>query len=309
MAQLRTLFCVVKQAAVAWNENHAPTMGAALAYYTVFSLAPVLLIAISIASLIVGEDAARSGIVTEIRKTLGPATADALAALLTHSYETGGSVAVTVVGLLALLIGASGVFVQLQEALNTVWKAETPRPKGGELLNFIRNRLLSFAAVLGTGFLLLVSLIVNSLLAAFSSWLTSGALPGGVWLWHGLSLAVTFTFIALQFALIFKVLPDVPVAWRDVWIGAVVTAALFTLGQYLIGLYLGQSSVASAYGAAGSLVVILVWVYYSAQILLFGAEITHAYAHTCGSHVPAGQPPAGQDAKQRLPVKGGQAPS
>jgi membrane protein len=280
------LFRVLKRAAIAWNDDGVPTLGASLAYYTVFSMAPVLLIAISMGSLLVGQDAARSGIVHEIRQTLGATTADALAAMLDNAYKAGGFAGITVLGLCVLLVGASGVFVELQGALNRIWKTEALPRSDNVVLHFLRNRLLSFTAVLGTGFLLLISLIVSSVLAALTDWLRSAALPGTALLWHGLSLLISFGLVTLMFALIFKLLPDVPVAWRDVWLGAVVTALLFTLGQHAIGIYLGQSSVASTYGAAGSLVVLLVWVYYSAQIVLFGAEITFAFATSCGSRQP-----------------------
>jgi membrane protein len=286
------MYHLVKQAAVAWSDDNAPTLGASLAYYTAFSLAPLLLIAISMGSLIVGEGAARSGIIAEIRQTLGPATADAFVAVLDSAYHTGGHAGVTLIGLATLLLGASGAFVQLQDALNIIWKTEAPPRTGNVVVHFLRHRLLSFTAVLGTGFLLLVSLIVSSVLAALSQWMAaSAALFDWPALWHAVSMLVSFGFITLLFAVIFKVLPDAPIAWRDVWIGSMLTAALFTLGQYLIGLYLGQTSVASTYGAAGSLVVLLIWVYYSAQLVLFGAEFTHVYANVYGSRVrPEGVP-------------------
>jgi membrane protein len=277
-------FRLVKQAAVAWNDDNATTLGAAIAYYTVFSLAPLLLMAISMASLLVGEEQAQSGIGDQIRHTLGPVTADAITAMLQSTQRAGGNVGVTLLGGATLLIGASGAFVQLQEALNLIWKTAAKPRRGNFLVYFLRNRLLSFAAVLGTGFLLLVSLIVSTILAAAEHWLASASFAGEAALWHGLFMLVSLGFVTLLFAWIFKLLPDVPIAWRDVWLGAFLTAVLFTGGQHLIGLYLGQSSVASAYGAAGSLVVVLLWVYYSAQIVLFGAEFTHVYANTHGSH-------------------------
>lgn len=279
----RSLFSLVKQAAVAWNDNNATTIGAALAYYTVFSLAPLLLLAISMASLIMDEETARKGISHEIRQTLGPTTAEAFTGTLDNAYQSGGQAGITIIGVVTLLVGASTVFVQLQNALNVIWKTEAPPVQGNVIVHFIKHRLLSFTAVLGTGFLLLVSLVVSSVLAAFSSWLTSFTFIDFPPLWHGLSLLVSFGFIALMFALIFKLLPDAAIDWRDVWVGAALTALLFALGQFLIGLYLGQASVASSYGAAGSLVVLLVWVYYSAQLVLFGAEFTHAYAQAYGS--------------------------
>jgi membrane protein len=298
----RDMFRLLKQAGIAWNDNEAPTLGAALAYYTVFSLAPLLLIAVSMAGLALGEEKARGGIDREISQTFGPTTGEALSAMLKNAHDSGGHVGVTILGLIILLVGASGVFVQLQDALNVVWKKETHAAKGSGILHFLRHRLLSFTAVLGTGFLLLVSLVVNSILAGVSAWMTSGDLPGGVWFWQLVSLAVTFACVTVLFALIFKMLPDAEIAWKDVWIGGVLTALLFMVGQHLIGLYLGQSSVASAFGAAGSLVVILVWVYYSAQIVLFGAEFTHAYSKEFGSRAQHQPQPTGA-AKAGMPAQ------
>jgi membrane protein len=283
---LRNFFQLCKNAAVAWNDDKAPQLGAAIAYYTLFSLAPLLLIAIGMASLIVGEDAARSGIVEQLRQNLGGATADAIASLLENAHHTGHGLVATLVGLVVLLFGASGVFVQLQEALNTIWKTESQAPLGNSFVLFFRRRLFSLGAVILLGFLLLLSLLLSSVLTAMSHWLTAAPLLGEVMLWRGLSLLASFGLATLLFALIFKLLPDTPVAWRDVWIGALLTAVLFHLGQHAIGLYLGRSGVASAFGAAGSLVAFIVWVYYSAQIVLFGAEFTFAFASAHGSRRP-----------------------
>jgi membrane protein len=283
MMSPRKLFRVLKQAATAWSDDRAPTMGAALAYYTAFSLAPLLLLAISMASLVLGEDIARGGTAAQIRQTLGPDTGAAVAGLLDNAYRTGGQAGITLAGLATLLLGASGVFLQLQESLNVIWKTQAPARQGSVIVHFLRYRLLSFTAVLCTGFLLLVSLVVSALLAALSQELESTWVLGNPTLWRAVSSLVSLGMITLLFALIFKLLPDQAVAWRDVWGGAALTAVLFTMGQYLIGLYLGQSGVASAFGAAGSLVVLLVWVYYSAQILLFGAEVTYAHATLFGS--------------------------
>jgi membrane protein len=288
---MRRFLEVLKRSAVAWNDDRASMLGAALAYYTVFSLAPLLLLAISMAALVVNENDARRGILGELQQTLGPAAGTAIGAMLDNAQQSGGNGLATAIGLVTLILGASGVFVQLQDSFNIIWKTAAKPRAENVVMHFLRNRLLSFAAVLGTGFLLLVSLIVSSVLAALSQWLTDTSLIGDPALWQGFSLLISFGFITLMFALLFKLLPDVPVAWRDVWIGALLTAGLFTVGQHLISIYLGQSSVASTYGAAGSLVVLLVWVYYSSQIVLFGAEVTHAFAETCGSHaeMPARQ--------------------
>ena len=283
MMRPRVYVEVVKRAATAWNDDNAPSHGAAIAYYTIFSVAPLLLIAINLASLVIGEHAARHSVVSEIRQTLGPVAGDALTALLDNAYQAaGGTASFTVFGLILLVLGGSGVFVQLQDSLNLIWETEAPPRTTNAVVHFIKYRLFSFAAVFATGFLLLMSLVVNLVLAALSHWLTS--FPGSTHFWQFLAMVVSFAFITLMFALIFKLLPDVSIAWSDVWLGALITAVLFTLGQQLLSLYLREASPASAYGAAGSLVVLLLWVYYGAQIMLFGAEFTHAYATLLGSH-------------------------
>ncbi len=265
---------VFRQAAIAWNNNNAPSCGAAIAYYTVFSLAPLLLIAVNVASLVIGTDAARKGLASQLEPTLGSPTADALLTLLDNSYKSGGNAGFTVLGLCVFLLGASGVFAQIQDCLNVIWKTAAPVRVDNVVVHFLKHRLLSFMAVVLVGFLLLAFLIMSSVLTALTHWTT--VIPGSALMWHGASMLVSVSFITLLFALIFKLLPDVAIAWKHVWVGAMLTAMLFTLGQQLIGLYLGQVGPASAFGAAGSVVVLLVWVYYSAQILLFGAEFTHA---------------------------------
>jgi membrane protein len=256
-------------------------MGAALAYYTAFSLAPLLVIAIGIAGLVFGEEAARGEIQAQIRDTIGESASQATEDMIKNSSEQGGGIVATLISLAILLVGASGLFIELQSALNEIWEVP-PEKQGSGILAFIKDRLLSFGLVVGTGFLLLVSLIVSAALSALGRYLTPESMPGGALLWQAINLAVSFALITLMFAMIFKILPETEVQWRDVWIGAAFTAVLFTVGKYLIGLYLAHSSTASSYGAAGSLVVILIWVYYSAQILLFGAEFTHLYARRFG---------------------------
>ncbi len=186
------------------------------------------------------------------------------------------------ISIVVLLVGASGVFIQLQNALNTVWDVKV-KPDAG-IMNFIRKRLLSFSAVLGIGFLLLVSLLASAALSGMNKYM-SGLLPGADWVWEAINMVVSFGFITLLFALMFRYLPDVEIQWSDVWVGALITAGLFVLGKFLLGLYLGQGSFGSTYGAAGSLVILLAWVYYSAQILFFGAEITQAYAREYGGRI------------------------
>jgi membrane protein len=247
-------------------------MGSALAYYTVFSLAPLVLIAISLAGLFFGEKAAQGQIATQIESAVGPTVAAAIETTLQSARDSASSTTASIIGVVILLFGASGVFVQLQSSLNAIW--EVPTQKSGGLWGFFRTRLLSFAMVLGIGFLLLVSLIVSTALSAINGYLA----PGQTAFYQILNQVISFGFITVLFALIFKYLPDCPVDWSNVWMGAAVTALLFVLGKYLIGLYLAKGGPASAYGAAGSLVVILLWVYYASQILLFGAAFTRVMA-------------------------------
>ena len=258
-----------------WLEDRALRMGAALAYYSVFSMAPLLLIAIGVASQIFDKTEARQEILDQIGTTVGSSARQSVEQILENTRDSGNGVVATVVGVAVLLFGASGVFAELQDGLNNIWKVK-PKPGLG-IVAMLRDRLLSFTVVLGTGFLLLVSLLLSASLSALGAWMER-KLPGSAWFWHFLNSTVSFLVIALLFAMIFKILPDAKIDWRDVWIGALVTAALFTLGKALIGVYLGQSHLTDAYGAAGSVVVLLTWVYYSALILLFGAEFTHVYA-------------------------------
>jgi membrane protein len=256
-----------------------------LAYYTVFSIVPLLIVIIALIGLFFGEDAAQSAIMGQISSLVGEQSAAAIKDMIQRAEQPSTGLVATVVAVVTLLFGASGVFGQLQDALNTVWGVE---PKVGRgVWGFIKDRFLSFVAVVGTGFLLLVSLVLSSALAALGKWF-SGVLPLPEVVLQALNFMVSFVVITGLFALIFKVLPDARVAWRDVWVGAALTAALFTIGKFAIGLYLGKSNVASAYGAAGSLVIVLVWVYYSAQILLYGAEFTQVYANRLGERIVPG---------------------
>jgi membrane protein len=279
---LHHAFPLLKQTFADWLEDKAARLAAALAFYTALSLAPLLVIAVAIASLVLGDEAARGEIVGQFHGLLGHQGAAAVEAILAASRDQSGGIMATVFGALVLAFGASGVFGELQDALDTIWEVK-PRPGRG-IKGIIRDRFFSFTMVLGVAFLLLVSLVVTAALSAASAHLQRrfGLLPVAL---QAINLVVAFGASTLLFALIFKVVPDVKVPWRDVWIGAVTTAALFSVGKYLIGLYLGRSSTASAYGAAGSLVAMLIWVYYSAQILFFGAELTHARAVSHGSRV------------------------
>jgi len=275
-------------AATEWQAHKVPRLGAALAYYTVFSIAPLLVIVTAIAAFVFGREAVDGQLQQQLRGFLGADGAQAVQSLLADAYQPGSGMAAVLLGLGTLVIGASAVFGQLKDALNTIWEVQ-PKP-GSTLLTLIRDEFLSFAMVLCIGFLLLVSLVISSALAAVHSY-SVGLLPGQEALFHAANLLASFLVVTLLFALIFKVLPDAYIAWRDVWSGALLTAVLFELGKLLIGLYLGNASVGSSYGAAGSIIVILIWAYYSAQILLFGAELTHAYAvQRAGRVVPVNAP-------------------
>jgi membrane protein len=270
----------VKEAGSQWVADKAPRLGAALAYYTIFSLAPLLVIAIGIAGLVFGREAAQGQISAQVEHLVGRQGADAVEAMVENASRPGKGALGTVLGVGMLLFGAAGLFGQLQDALNTVWEVK-PKPGRG-VWGFVRDRFLSLSMVLGVAFLLLVSLIVSTVLSAVGGLL--GDFRTGV---IGQIITTMFDLVVITalFALIFRYLPDAEVAWRDVWLGAAVTAALFTLGKFLIGLYLGRAGVGSAYGAAGSLAVLLVWLYYATQIFLFGAELTKAYANRMGSRI------------------------
>ncbi len=272
---------VVKQTFAEWNQDNVPRLGAAMAYYTVVSIAPLLLVIIAVAAFAFGREAAEGAIVSQIQGLVGETAAQAIQGMIQNASKPSTGILATIIGIVTLLAGASGVFAELQAALNTIWKAPA-RPDSG-LLDLVRARFLSLMMVLGMGFLLLVSLVLSAGLAALGSYAeTLLPLPESVL--HLISFVISFGVITLLFAMMYKILPDVPVAWNDVWMGAAVTAFLFTFGKFLIGIYIGKANFASTYGAAGSLVVILVWVYYSTQILLLGAEFTNVYARRHGSH-------------------------
>jgi membrane protein len=271
---------LVKQTFAEWSKDNVPRLGAAMAYYTVVSIAPLLLVIIAVAALVFGREAAEGAIVLQLTGLVGETAAQAIQEMLQNASKPSTGILAAVLGVVTLLAGASGVFAELQAALNTIWKAPAKPDKG--LLGILKDRFLSLMMVLGTGFLLLVSLVLSAALAAIGSFL-QGLLPVPESVLHVLNFALSFGAITLLFAMMYKILPDVPVAWNDVWTGAAVTAFLFTLGKFLIGMYIGKANFASTYGAAGSLVVILVWVYYSTQILLLGAEFTYVYARTHGS--------------------------
>lgn len=269
-----------------WNEDQASRLAAALAYYTVFSIAPLLIIVIAIAGAVFGEDAARGEIVNQIQSVVGREGAEFIEIAIQNANKPQTGTIASVISLVVLLLGATGVFTELQDSLNTIWEVKT-KPRGG-VTNIIRKRLLSFAMILVIGFLLLAALVISAVLAAVVNYF-SGVLPGIGFLWQIVSFVISFAIATIMFGLIFKVLPDVRLAWSDVLIGASLTSLLFSVGNFLLGKYLGSSSFSSAYGAAGSLVVILTWVYYTAQILFFGAEFTQVYARKYGKRIVPNQ--------------------
>lgn len=277
-------FDLLKQTAQEWITDKAPQLGAALAYYTVFSLAPLILVLLSIVGLLYRHDpgAAWEKLTSQMSYFLDKSVLDVVQGIAQKASQPGKSALATVIGVLLAIFGASGVFGQLQDALNTIWGVK-PKPGAG-LGGFLRARFLSFSMVGGICFLLLVSLTVESLLKGFSHFVQA-SLPGGIVLAMITYLIFDFAVITLLFALLFKFLPDAKVYWRDVWLGAGLTAIFFAIGKWALGLYLGSGSAASAYGAASSLITLLLWVYYSAQILLFGAEFTQVFADRFGRGV------------------------
>jgi membrane protein len=279
---------LLKDAAVNWVHDYAQSMGAALAFYTMFSIAPLLLIVISVAGFFFGEDAARGEVFGQLRDLLGSPGALAVQDLLDSAGAPADSVMATAFGAALLFIGATSVFAELQDALDRIWRAPQ-RAKTRGLWGIVRARLLSFGMILGIGFLLIVSLAFSAGLAALSKWWDPLS-TGWATLANASELALGVLLATVVFALIYKTMPRVQIHWKDVWVGATVTSLLFVAGKFLIGNYIGRSGVSSGFGAAASLVVVLLWVYYSAQIFLFGAEFTWAYSHRFGSR--RGQTPA-----------------
>jgi membrane protein len=275
------VFGLLKRTFQEWLGDKAPQLGAALAYYTVFSLAPLILVLLAIVGVIFRDDSAGAWnkITQQMSYFLDPSVVQVVQNIAQKASEPGKSTIATIIGVALAIFGASGVFGQLQDALNTIWGVKA-KPGGG-IWGFLRNRFLSFAMVAGVCFLLLVSLTLESLLKAFSHYVQS-VLPGGIVVALAVYLIFDFAVVVLLFAMIFKFLPDVQIQWRDVWIGAVMTAILFGIGKWLLGFYLGSGAAGSAYGAASSLITLLLWVYYSSQILLFGAEFTQVYAARAG---------------------------
>jgi membrane protein len=280
---LKTIYNIARETVNEFIEDRAPRLGAALAYYTVFSLAPLLIIVITVAGLVFDPDTVRMQLVTQFQGLIGPEGAEMVTTMLeTTREEHQRGILATGLGVILLLFGALGVFGQLQDAFNTIWEVQ-PREDAG-VMHMVRQRLLSFSMILGISFLLIVSLVVSAVLALFADWV-GRLLPGFDFLLTLINVAISFGILALLFAFMFKYLPDVEIPWNKVWIGAGMTALLFLVGQFLIGLYLGNTDVGSAYGAAGALVVLLIWVYYSTQILFLGAEFTQVYTNKFGEGV------------------------
>ena len=301
---LRNIWILIRAAASSWVDDYAQSMGAALAYYTMFSIAPLLLIVISIAGLIFGIEAARGEIVGQLQGLMGQKGAEAVQGLLESVNKPAESVTAMLIGGILLLIGATTVFAELQDALDRIWRA--PKRNNGGIWGLLRARVLSLGMIMGIGFLLMVSLVVSAVLAALGK-LWEPLFAEWEILANVIDFLVSLAFTTTVFAMIYKIMPRVKVNWADVWIGAAVTALLFTLGKFLIGFYIGKSGLTSGFGAAGSLVVMLAWVYYSAQIFLMGAEFTWAYAITFGSRreqpVPAAAPAVPSQTTNRLPDK------
>ena len=281
---IKDIGLLLKDAASEWWDDKAPRLGAALAFYTVLSLSPLLLILVAIAGFAFGEESARAELAAQARTAVGPDAARVIEVMLAHSPSRSGSVLAAVLGVATLVFSATGLLIELQDSLNTIWEAP-PRPGGA--WSALKDRLLSFAVICLLGLLLLASLVLNAVLAGLAEFLHD-VWPGWVTPARAVTTLVSFAVTLGFFALIYKLLPDVRLGWRDVWVGAGVTAVLFTAGKFLIALYLGRGAVASSFGAAGSLVLLLLWVYYSTQLLLFGAEITRLYARRHGSGVGAG---------------------
>lgn len=281
----RAVGALFRDAALNWVKDHAQSMGAALAFYTIFSVAPLLLIVIAVAGFVFGEEAARGEIYVQLQGMLGTPGARAVQGLLESARRPADNVPAAVFGVIVLFVAATSVFAELQDSLDRIWRAPQ-RPANAGLWGIVRARLLSFGLILGIGFLLIVSLAFSAAMKALSRWWDPES-HGWASFSGASEVALSLLLVTAVFAMIYKIMPRAGIHWRDVWVGAAVTSALFVAGKFLIGLYIGRSGITSAFGAAASLIVVLLWVYYSAQIFLFGAEFTWVYAHRYGSRRPA----------------------
>jgi membrane protein len=279
--RVRRLGSLLKETAIQWDEDQAARQAASLALYTLLSIAPLLIVSIKIAGVVLGDEAARGQISQEIGKLVGPQAGGAIEAMVAVAKQPGQGVTGSIIGLAVLLFGASGVFGELQTSLNQIWEVK-PKPGRG-VTGFLRDRFFSFTMVMGVAFLLLVSMVVSAALATFTEHFR-GLVPYAP-LWWTLNVAIGLGITTLLFALIYKVIPDARINWHDVWVGAFFTAALFSIGRVALSWYVGRSATVSPFGAAGSLVALIVWVYYSAQILFFGAEFTQVFATRYGSRI------------------------
>ena len=280
------MFTLLKDTFREWREDGAPRLAAALAYYTTFSLAPLLVLVIAIAGLVGGQEAAQSQVMAQVEDLLGSKGREFIQGMIESASQPTTGLTATIIGAATLLFGALGVFGELQNSLNTIWEVK-PKPATSFLdgiKRFVIKRLVSFTMVLGIGFLLLASLIISAAISAFAAYIGTRWPLADLWL-ELINFLVSFIVITFLFAMIFKFLPEIKIAWKDVWLGAAVTSVLFSLGKFLIGLYLGRSEVGNIFGAAGSLAILLIWIYYSAQILFFGAEFTQVYANKYGSKI------------------------
>jgi membrane protein len=302
----KDLWALSKESVSQWSDDYASSMGAALAYYTIFSIAPLLIIAIAVAGFFFGEESARGQIFDQMRGLLGDRGASVIESAVKSANQTGGGTFAAIAGIVTLLVGATTVFGELQSDLDRIW--DSPKSEHSGVWGLIKGRLLTFGMVLGIGFLLLVSLVLSAGLSALGKF-WSGWFPGWDVIVQAVNFIVSFAVITGLFAMIYKLLPRVQIAWTDVWVGAAVTSLLFAIGKLLIGLYLGRNSVASSFGAAGSLVIVLLWVYYSAQIFLLGAEFTKTYSYRHGTRkgqakaAPAGKPQASKQGATQAPPK------
>lgn len=285
----KTLYELIKQTYEEWKADKATRLAAALAYYTAFSLAPLLVVIIAVLGFIVSEDSVQNRIMGEIEMALGPDAAEFVNDLIVNRVDPQEGILSTVLGIGTLLVGAVGALGQLQGALNTIWGVDEEKAKRKHRLlgigNYLKEKLFSFGILLTLGFFALVSLVVSTSITAFDNYILE-LVPAAEFALQAGNLIISFGLTTLLFALMYKFVPETEIKWRDVWVGAALTALLFTIGKYLLGLYLGRTSTASVYGAAGSFVLMLLWIYYSAQIVLFGAEFTQVYAKRVGSHMP-----------------------
>ena len=280
--KLGNYFDLLKATFAEWSEDKVPRLAAALSYYTIFSLVPLLVLLIILVGVIYGQEAVRNQLSGQIQGVVGPQAADFIQSTIANMHTTGGGVVTTVVSFVVLVFAATNLFYQLHEALNTIWEvADAP---GAGIKETVINRALAFVMVLGVGALILLSLVLDTILANINQF-AGNLLPGAGWVWQVLNQLVAFGIITLLFAMIYKYLPSAKIDWEDVWIGSVITALLFVIGKWALGFYLARAGSVSAYGAAGSMVALLLWVYYSAQIIFFGAEFTQVYARRYGKRI------------------------